>query len=528
MMGPDRDRPRPGSQLASSFFGTLPLLVFAGILAACQSIEPVVHTDPRLFVVVDMPPLTSDRASTGGISFTDYDNDGDPDLYVTNGYDVSSQDPSPQANRFYENAQGRYEARSIDGLTDLEGFSSGSAWADFDNDGDLDTFVANQRDQENALLLQDVADDGSVRFVRHAVTRLAEDKGWSYSIAAADADNDGFVDFFVSNGGLSHSGVNVLYRNLQGTAIEPVLNTDAVDSNHASGGAAWSDYDGDGDQDLVVANRPTADMQGFKLSLFRNDGEMQFTRMDENALPVDATFPMSVAWGDVDNDGDQDLYAGNLYGMANNLYENLGDGTFGIMDGGRATTDAGSSYAVTFGDLDNDADLDLVVANWGGTSEIYLNDGAGRFEQIDSDAFRRSIHYASSLALGDYDSDGDLDILIGNWPNRPGEGLEENVLLENRFADGNWIKVTLEGGPSNRSAIGALIAVETVIDGGTRQQIREVSTQSGWRSQGELTQHFGLGGATRVSRVVINWPSGHSETIVEPSVNQVLSVREGR
>ena len=527
-MASDRVVLRPALQSASTFFGTLPLLVIAGILASCQSIEPVVRSELQLFVVVDMPPLTSDRASTGGISFADYDSDGDPDVYVTNGYDVSSQDPSPQVNRFYENTQGRYEARSIDGLTDLEGFSSGSAWADFDNDGDLDTFVANQRDQQNALLLQETAEDGSVRFARHADALLAEDKGWSYSIAAADADNDGFVDYYVSNGGLSHSGVNFLYRNLEGTAIERVHDTDAVTGNHASGGAAWSDYDGDGDQDLVVANRPTADMQGFKLSLFRNDGEMQFTRMDKSALAADAVFPMSVAWGDVDNDGDQDLYAGNLYGMANNLYENLGDGTFGVMDGGRATLDSGSSYAVTFGDLDNDADLDLVVANWGGTSEIYLNDGAGRFEQVGSDAFRRSMHYASSLALGDYDSDGDLDILIGNWPNRPGKGLEENVLLENRFADGNWIKVRLEGDPSNRSAIGALIAVETVTDGVTRRQIREVSTQSGWRSQGELTQHFGLGTATTVSSVVINWPSGHSQTIVAPPVNQVLGVREGR
>jgi hypothetical protein len=485
----------------------MPLVLVAGTLAACKSAGPV-DTNSQMFIAVDMPPLTSDRASTGGISFTDYDGDGDPDVYVTNGYDVSSPEPGPQSNRFYENSQGHFEARSIEGLNDVQGFSSGSAWADFDNDGDLDTFVANQRDQENVLLLQEVAEEGSVRFVRHAAARLAEDKGWSYSIAAADADNDGFVDFYVSNGGLSHTGVNFLYRNVDGTAIERVLDTDAVDSNHASGGASWSDYDSDGDQDLVVANRPTADMQGFKLSLFRNDGNLQFTRMDEDALPVDATFPMSVAWGDVDNDGDQDLYAGNLYGMANNLYENLGDGTFRVMDGGRATTDAGSSYAVTFGDLDNDADLDLVVANSG--------------------AFRRSIHYASSLALGDYDSDGDLDVLIGNWPNHPGEGFEENVLIENRSADGNWIRVALEGDTSNRSAIGALIVVETSTGGKILQQIREVSTQSGWRSQSELAQHFGLGAATAVSKVVIRWPSGHSQTIIEPPINQILDVREGR
>ena len=500
-------------------------IIFAGAFTSCQSADSG-DTHQQLFVVVDMPPLTADRASTGGVSFADFDSDGDPDIFVTNGYDVSSQDPEPQDNRFYENSLGHFEARPIDGLTDLEGFSSGSAWADFDNDGDLDTFVANQRDQENALLLQQVAEDGSIRFTRQATDMLAADKGWSYSIAAADADNDGFVDFYVSNGGLSHSGENFLYRNMGGTSLQRILDTDAVDSNHASGGASWSDYDGDGDQDLVVANRPTAEMQGFKLSLFRNDGSLQFTRMDAGALPVDATFPMSVAWGDVDNDGDQDLYAGNLYGMANNLYENLGDGTFQPMDGGRATSDAGSSYAVTFGDLDNDADLDLVVANWGGASEIYLNNGTGHFDQVDSVAFERSVQYASSLALADYDNDGDLDIQIGNWPNQPGEGLEENLLIENRYASGNWIRIALEGVTSNRSAIGASIVIETMTDGKTRQQIREVSTHSGWRSQGELTQHFGLGTATAVTRIVVNWPSGLSQTIVGPPLNQTLNVRE--
>ncbi len=523
----NRDLSCPDSRSARAAVGLVPAALLAGALAACQSAEPLDH-GARMFAAVAMPPLTSDRASTGGISFVDYDGDGDPDIYVTNGYDVSSADPRPQANRFYENSQGQFQARALEGLDDIEGFSSGSAWADFDNDGDLDTFIANQRDQANVLLLQEGSGTGSLRFVGLATVELAEDKGWSYSVAAADADNDGYIDYYVSNGGLSHSGVNILYRNLQGQGIQRILNTDAVASNHASGGASWSDYDHDGDQDLVVANRPTADMQGWKLSLFRNEGNMQFKRMDRDALPVDARAPMSVAWGDVDNDGDQDLYAGNLYGMANNLYENLGDGTFVVMDGGRATADAGSSYAVTFGDLDNDGDLDLVVANWGGASEIYLNDGTGHFEQTPSGAFQRSIHYASSLALGDYDGDGDLDILIGNWPNHPGEGFEENVLIENRYADGNWIRVALEGDASNRSAIGALIMVETAAAGERRQQVREVSTQSGWRSQGELTQHFGLGAATAVSKIVVEWPSGHSQTIFDPPVNRTLEVREGR
>jgi hypothetical protein len=210
------------------------LIVFAGVLAACHAPAPP-DEDQRMFVAVDLPPLTSDRASTGGVSFADFDSDGDADLFITNGYDVSSPDPAPQTNRFYENAQGRYVARTIDGLTDLDGFSSGSTWADFDNDGDLDTFIANQRDQENVILLQEAAEDGSVRFVGHSTSLLAEDKGWSYSVAAADADNDGFVDIYVSNGGLSHQGVNFLYQNIEGMRLRRVLDTDSVNSAHASG-----------------------------------------------------------------------------------------------------------------------------------------------------------------------------------------------------------------------------------------------------------------------------------------------------
>jgi len=500
------------------------LLAFAATLVACENRTPVDEIQ-RHFVHVDMPPLTSDRASTGGVSFTDFDGDGDADLFVTNGYDVSVADPAPQPNAFYENIEGSYVAQSFDGLTDLDGFSSGSTWADFDNDGDLDTFIANQRDQANALLLQELTENGGIRFGSHTTSDLADHKGWSYSVAAADADNDGLVDIFVSNGGLSHQGVNFLYRNHGGGRLEDVVVTDLTNGEHASGGASWSDYDGDGDQDIVVANRPTAGMQGYKLSLYRNDGDLRFTRMDES-LDADTMYPMSVAWGDVDNDGDLDLYAGNLFGFANSLYENMGDGTFRTKDGGRASTDAGSTYSATFGDLDNDADLDLIVANWGASADIYFNDGTGHFDQASSEVFERTIQYASSLALGDYDNDGDLDILIGNWPNQPGIGLEENTLIENRYATGNWIKLALEGVASNRSAIGARITVDYATNGEAQQQVRELSTHSGWRSQGELTQHFGLGTASAISSISIDWPSGHSQTISEPPMNQLLSVRE--
>lgn len=184
------------------------------------------------------------------------------------------------------------------------------------------------------------------------------------------------------------------------------------------------------------------------------------------------------------------------------------------------------SGGASWSDYDGDGDQDLAVANWGGSSEIYLNDGSGYFEQAGPGAFRRAIHHGSSVALAGHDLNGDLDILIGNWPNRPGAGMEENVLIENRYADGNWLRVSLQGVVSNRAAIGVRIELHARQDGQIRRQVREVSTHSGRRSQGELTQHFGLGTATEIEKLVIYWPSGIEQTVAVPSVNRTVMVRE--
>ena len=257
----------------------LPAVIMVVFPAAIAAVAPSgsASADVRAFVRVDAPPLTSDRASTGGVSFVDYDLDGDADLFVTNGYDVSAPEPAPQGNGFYDNMDGRFVASRISVLTDLDGFSSGSAWADLDNDGDIDTFIANQRDQENFLLLQEVSEEGVRRFDRHDQGPFSSDKGWSYSVAAADADNDGLVDIYVSNGGLSHSGVNFLYRNTGDAGFESVSDTAPVTDDQPSGGASWGDYDGDGDADLVVANRSAPESGVFKLALYRNEGGMRFT-----------------------------------------------------------------------------------------------------------------------------------------------------------------------------------------------------------------------------------------------------------
>ncbi|WP_425407908.1 CRTAC1 family protein [Hyphococcus sp.] len=498
---------------------------FAAISAGCAT--PGDDEEPlQKFTEIDAGPLTTDRASTGGVSFADLDADGDADIIVTNGYNVSAPEPAPQDNKFYENRSGVFVAMNPPGLADIKGYGSGSVWADFDNDGDLDGFLSNQRDQRNYYVAQTRRPDGSANFVSMESPPLTSDGGWSYSVAAADADNDGYLDIYVSNGGLGHSGVNYLYRNDGGARFVKIENQPPASEDQPSGGAAWADYDNDGDQDLVVANRASNDPALGRLALYRNDGGFRFTRVDRQALEADSDTPMSVAWGDIDNDGDLDLYAANLYGLANRLYENRGDGTFAVKDGGDATREPGYSYAATFGDLDNDGDLDLIVANWGAVSQIFLNDGEGAFERAASGQFRSSIHHGASVALADTDLDGDLDILVGNWPNTPGAGLEENVLIENNFARGAWLRVDLAGTQSNRSGVGARLELRYAQNGAQKMQTREVATQSGWRSQSELVQHFGLGPGAEEMELTVRWPSGAVQTVPVAAANATIRVTE--
>jgi hypothetical protein len=154
--------------------------------------------------------MITDAASTGGVTWVDYDADGRLDLFVTNGYDVSSPDPQPQKNRLYHNDGSGVLVSVTEGpLVEDDGFSSGSTWGDYDNDGDLDVFVTNQREQNNFLY----RNEGEGRFVRINEMAPARDGGHSYSAAWVDVDNDRHLDLFVSNGGLSHQEENFLYGN---------------------------------------------------------------------------------------------------------------------------------------------------------------------------------------------------------------------------------------------------------------------------------------------------------------------------
>jgi hypothetical protein len=455
--------------------------------------------------------VVTDRASTGGVSLVDYDADGDVDLFVTNGYDVSAEKPVPQPNRLFRNDGGLFVAVDEGPLAEDEGFSSGSTWADFDNDGDLDVFVSNQQDQNNFLY----RNEGNGTFSRINEGPVVNDGGHSYSAAWVDADNDGWVDLFVANGGMSHAQVNFFYRNLGDGSFERIAEGAIVGGEDASCGTAWGDYDDDGDQDLVVTNYRF----GTSPALYRNDGDFSFTRI-EGMLDEPVFASSAAAWADLDNDGDLDLVVSGVFGFANRIYINRGDGRLERIVADAASLEGGNSYALTVLDVENDGDQDIVVANWGSAPAVHLNDGAGGFSTLDVTRMGTGIAFASSVASGDFDTDGLLDIVFGSWPNRPGSD-EENLLLVNRSLGGNWLEVQLEGILSNTAGIGARVEVRTP----TGVQIREVQAHCGWRSQSDLVQHFGLGPNTSVD-VVVRWPSGNVDERTEVAANQRILIVE--
>jgi hypothetical protein len=500
-------------------------VLFGPALAACgpQPATRIVERERELgFTLVRSGPVATDRASSGGVSWVDVDGDGDLDLYVSNGYDVSADEPVPQCNRLYLNdGTGAFTRVESGALVDGDEFSSGSTWADFDNDGDLDCFVANQQDQDNSLY----RNDGDGRFTRLADAAPSNDGGHSYAASWVDVDGDGWLDLYVANGGMSHTGVNFAYRNLGDGRFERVTDTAIVGIEAASCAVAWADFDDDGDVDLYVANT-RGDPAVNADELWRNDGGWRFTRMTDGSIG-DARGPSSAAvWGDIDGDGDLDLFVATMWGLANRLYRNDA-GVLVLLDTALPSVDGTYTYGADLQDWDNDGDLDLLLANWGAAPSLYLNDGTGGFELARAGDLGRVIAYGASVASGDVDGDGDLDVAIANWPNEPGMG-EPNHLFLNDGVDGHWLRVRLVGDASNRSAIGARVTVAWEVDGVRHLQTREVTAHSGFRAQSALSPHFGLGTGGTVDEVVVRWPSGRVDRLGAVSADREVEIVETR
>ena len=501
-----------------------------------------------------------------GVAFLDYDNDGWPDIFLVNGttLDGFPKGQEPSNHLFRNRHNGTFEDVTRRAGLVQSGWGQGVTVADYDNDGFDDLFVTYWG--QNRLYRN--RGDGTFEDVT-ARAGLMTDRRWGTSAAFADYDNDGFVDLYVANyiafdpksaplPGAKVPGVTCSYRGFpvmcgprglkgerdrlyhntgKGTFTDVTIQAGDLDKDSYRGlGVAWGDINNDGYPDIVVANdaQPNLLYVNQKNGTFHEVGLEAGIAVDEDGRERAG---MGVDLADYDNDGWLDLAIANFYGEPHSLYSNQKNGSFlettwasGI---GRATMHH-LGWGTRFIDYDNDGWKDLLLVNghvypevdrnkldetYAEPTLLLQNKGSGTFADVTASvgvalAGPRS---GRGLAVSDYDNDGDLDVLIASVNAFP-------CLLENRGGNAkHWLSVRLVGRKSNRDGIGARV---TVTAGGA-SRMEEVRSGGSYLSQSDLRAHFGLGETSSIASVEIRWPGGQVDRLAGVPVDRTIIVREG-
>jgi enediyne biosynthesis protein E4 len=501
-----------------------------------------------------------DSAGTGA-AFLDYDRDGRLDLYVVNAWRLDGARVVERGrNALYHGLPGgRFED-----VTDRAGVSGDGAWgagvavADYDGDGRPDLLVTNFG--PNALY----RNRGDGTFENVAPRLGLEAPGWNTGAAFFDADGDGDLDLYVASyidctlDDVLRAQPTLDWKGLEKVAAGPFGMTGApdhffrseggkrfVDATAAAGledrGMAYgfavraADYDDDGDIDLYVANDSDPNY------LYRNEGNGTFREigvwsgcaLDANGA---AQASMGVAVGDATGSGRLDIVVTNFSQDFSTLYRGLGDGLFEDASeetGVGPATYLPMSWGTALADFDNDGDLDLAVANGHiypqidrhpevvGTFRqrpLLLENRAGRFVDVTAQAGPgfETKESARGLAVGDYDKDGDLDILITALDSPP-------ILLRNDSPGGSWITVVCEIPGGEAIPIGATVTLTA----GGRSQRRDIASGDSYMSSHDPRLHFGLGGAETVESIDVRWPDGTHTIRKGVAARQFLTIRKG-
>ena len=482
------------------------------------------------------PQERSGDIGWNGAAWFDFDRDGLLDLFVARG--------TSQNNALFRNlGDGTFADVAASGAGVANGSGSGAAVAgDIDNDGFQDLFVTGARRSRpggtTAARLYHNRGDGTFA----DITAASGVAGLRTMVGAAwgDVDRDGLIDLYIGGGEVAAQGSRLFLNNGDGTFadISALAGIDESDGNILG---LFSDFDGDGWPDLFAARFSGSQ----SIALWRNNRDYTFTDVRDEAGLNDIGAWMGWAPGDIDNDGDIDLFVTN-YGGAREflgrlwphaLFVNNGDGTYANRAADAGTGAYEFAWGSTMQDFDNDGFIDLFFAGadpfneqvgpgWGNPGRLLLNNGTG----IDGQATFRdgseslpvdlSSHYVSAVAAADYDSDGWVDVAVATesfngFTTRP-------VLLRNLGAGGTWLTLELQGTAANRDAVGARVEVES----GGLLQVRELYAGSGFLSMDSQRLHFGLDGAASVDRVRVTWPSGHVQVLEQVGSNQHLFLEE--
>jgi hypothetical protein len=493
-----------------------------------------------------------------GVAFLDYDRDGVLDIYLPNSWRLEGKRIAERgrAALYRGVAGGRFEDVTAAAGVEGEGrWGTGVVAADYDGDGWTDLLVTSF---ERNLLYRNL---GGRRFENVAARVGVEAPGWNTGAAFFDADSDGDLDLYVA-GYVDCAVEDVLearptldWKGLEKVAFGPFGLEGApdhffrqeggrfVDATEAAGltdrGLGYgyavraADFDDDGDLDLYVANDSDPNY------LYRNEGDGTFREVGVwSGCALDgkgtAQASMGIAAADVFGTGWPDLFVSNFAEDFSTLYRNLGDGMFedaSEQSGVGPATYAALSWGVAFADFDHDGDLDLAIANGhiypqidrhpevAGTfaqRNLLLENRGGVFHDVTDAAGPGFAVELSSrgLAVGDYDNDGDLDLLISNLDAPP-------TLLRNDDPTGTWLTVIVEGPNGGPAPPGTQVEVRA----GGQTYRRFVSAGDSYASSHDPRVHVGLGAAAKADEVVVTWPDGQSKVVRGVAARAPLLVR---
>jgi enediyne biosynthesis protein E4 len=476
-----------------------------------------ISVNAQQFTKVTIGDIVNTPSDSRSVNLVDVNNDGWDDIFITNG-------PKTKMTNFLymNNGDGTFTTVASDDIVSDSSAFDGATFGDVDNDGDLDAYVVTWY----GLINYFYRNNGDGTFTYEPEGASGSVTSYSETASFGDYDNDGGIDLYVTNS--DSDFLNLLYRNVDGDSFMRINTGPMVTDANASRCVNWVDYDNDNDADIFVTNESNQ-----RDDLYRNDGNGVFTKITNIAPALLNRSTMSASWGDIDNDGDLDLFVANSLFFTpqnNQLFINNGDGTFTAVTTGAAVTDGGCSYTTSFSDYDNDGDLDLFVGNGycNGVIEnfLYLNDGAGNFSR-DTNALP---DYATPCSYGaawaDLDHNGFEDLVIATCKNKSTSPLAENMMFMNNGNANHWINIKLTGTVSNRSAIGAKVYVTANINGQTVKQMREISAQTGYCGQNSMTAHFGLKDAATIEKVEVKWPAGNTSLIENINADTTITIVE--
>lgn len=503
------------------------------------------------------------ESMSGGVALFDFDGDGWLDIYFTNAPSVSMAQAGTKARSalYRNNHDGTFSDVSDKAGVATPCWAMGAAVGDIDNDGWPDLAISCfggvvlYRNNHNGTFTDVTASSG-----------LASDKGWATGLAFGDYDGDGYVDLFVPHYvdiDLAHlpsfgsaqtckyhdvavqcgprglkGAPDALYHNNKDGTFTEVSHAAGVDDPERYFGlqAIWSDLDGDGKLDLLVAN------DGEPNFLYKGDGKGHFTEVANDAgvaLSESGTEQanMGVALGDYTRTGRQSIAISHFSEDYAVLYRN--DGALNFTDVAHAAKIAQSTYPYVgwgdaFLDTDNRGLLDLLLVNghvypqvenaklsttYREPKLLFWNNGDGTFREVshETGTALTTPTVSRGLAVGDLFNTGRLNVVIENLTGAP------TILEVKSDPQNKWVEFQLDGVTSNRLALNARVYVRT----GATEQMSEVLSGGSYLSQSDLRLHFGLGRANRIDSVRIVWPNGHQQSFTDLPMNHLYRVREG-